>query len=139
MVDDEGVGCASMMNKLAAEAQSEWLLPLADDDLLLPGCLTTLLAHSEHADVVYAPPLVWGMPPEPYQQSPPVIPSFALISRLLWERLGGYDEEWNREEDRRLWIRALAAGARFVRADTAPAWVYRFHAGNKSLHGGVAT
>lgn len=127
------------MNLLAAEARGEWLLPLADDDLLLPRCLEALLARSEGADVVYARPLVWGQPQEPFWGIPPVIPSFALILKSLWRRLGGYDTEWVREEDRRLWIRALASGAKFVRVDDQPTWVYRFHGGNKSFHEGVAS
>jgi len=137
IVDEEGLGCAAVMNQLADAARGQWLFPLADDDLLLPGCLDTLLAASADADVVYSPPLVWGRDPAGYQLAPPIIPAPALISRELWQRLGGYDTEWNREEDRRLWIRALAAGARFVRVVSEPTWVYRFHTGNKSLNGGV--
>jgi len=35
------------MNRAAANAKGEWILPLADDDLLLPGCLETLLEHKD--------------------------------------------------------------------------------------------
>ncbi len=42
-VDDDRAGCAVTMNMLAAVAEGEWLLPLADDDLLLPGALEVLL------------------------------------------------------------------------------------------------
>jgi glycosyltransferase involved in cell wall biosynthesis len=136
LVDTDHQGCAATMNALAAEALGTWLLPLADDDLLLPGCIKALLGATGDADVVYPVPLVWGMEPGTYQQAPPAIPSLALIRRTLWERLGGYDTEWQREEDRRLWIRAMATGARFVRYDAQPTWVYRFHGANKSLHGG---
>jgi len=139
-VDERREECAVVMNRLAARAKGEWLLPLADDDLLLPGCIAELLGRSEGADVVYPPPLVWGEPSEWFTQAPPVIPSFALIRRTLWETLLGYDESRVREEDRDLWTRALAAGARFVRADAAPTWVYRLnHGGNKSFHAGVAS
>jgi len=142
LLDDARLGCASTMNTLAEEARADWLLPLADDDLILPRCMETLLAHSEDADVVYAPPLVWGLPPEAtahFFAEPPYIPSFALINKTLWRQLGGYDHEWNREEDRRFYIRALDRGARFVRADSEPTWVYRHHGGNKSYHDGVAS
>ena len=127
------------MNALAGEARAPWLLPLADDDLLLPGCLETLLAAVHDADVVYAPPLVWGVEnPWWFFDDPPKIPSFALIAKKLWDRVGGYDLEWNREEDRRFWTRAMEAGARFVKVASAPTWVYRVHAGSKSFHDGVA-
>lgn len=132
-VDLAGDGCAVTMNRLAACAEGEWVLPLADDDLILPGCLSALLRASEGADVVYSPPLVTGNEDRWwFFQAPPVIPSFALIRADLWRDLGGYDESLSREEDRDLWVKALAAGARFVRVDE-PCWVYRQHAGNKSF------
>jgi glycosyltransferase involved in cell wall biosynthesis len=137
LVDDERKGCAWAMNQLAARARGYWLLPLADDDLILPGCLTALLNRSSEGDIIYSPPFVsmngdghfWGVPPQ--------IPSFALIRRDLWMSLGGYDESLIREEDRRLWTKALEQGATFVRIPE-PLWVYRFHGGNKSYHRGIA-
>lgn len=126
-------GCAVTMNRVAERAEGEWLLPLADDDLLLPGCLEALLAHSEHADIVYSPPLVTGNEDRWwFFQAPPAIPSFALIRTQLWRDLGGYDDTLTCEEDRDLWVKALAAEATFVRVD-APCWVYRQHPGNKSF------
>jgi hypothetical protein len=138
-VDEQRDGCAVVMNRLADAAAGEWLLPLADDDLILPDCIGILLAYCDDADIVYPPPLVWGQPQEWFCQAPPVIPSFALIRASLWRDLGGYDESRIREEDRDMWIKALAAGARFVRADTRPTWVYRLnHGGNKSFNNGIA-
>lgn len=134
-IDDDRAGCAAVMNLLADHAQGLWLVPLADDDLLLPGCLASLLEHAYDADIVYAPPLVTGNEDRWwFFQSPPVIPSFALISARLWRNLGGYTETLRREEDRDLWVRALEAGATFKRVD-APCWVYRQHAGSKSFAG----
>lgn len=132
--DTRREGCSTIVNRLVERAQGEWLLPLADDDLILPGCIETLLAASEDADVVYAPPLVTGNEDRWwFFQAPPVIPSTALIRRSLWLELGGYDEGLSREEDRQLWIAALAAGARFVRVDD-PCWIYRQWSGNKSFN-----
>lgn len=136
--DPQRLGCSVMMNMLAAGAKGEWLLPLADDDLLLPRCLESLLAASADADVVYSPPLVTGNEDRWwFFQAPPVIPSCALIRASLWRDLGGYDESLKREEDRDLWVKALAAGARFVRVDDAQ-WIYRQHGGNKSFNAGAA-
>ena len=133
LLDKNGEGCAVTMNRLARRAKGEWLLPLADDDLLLPGCLEALLARSGSGDIIYAPPLVTGNEDRWwFFQEPPVIPSFALIRKQLWDDLGGYDETLKREEDRNLWVAALDAGARFVRVDE-PCWVYRQHGGNKSF------
>lgn len=137
-VDLDGEGCAVTINRLAERAAGEWLLPIADDDLLLPGCLASLLARQDDGDVIYAPPLVTGNEDRWwFFQAPPAIPSTALIRTSLWRDLGGYDESLNREEDRDLWVKALNAGARFVRVDE-PCWVYRQHGGNKSFNGGVA-
>jgi glycosyltransferase involved in cell wall biosynthesis len=133
LMDGDHEGCAVTMNKLAAEAQGDWLLPLADDDLLLPGCLHSLLAQAGEGDIIYSPPLVTGNEDRWwFFQSPPVIPSFALIRASLWRDLGGYDETRFREEDRDLWTRALAVDAKFVRVDE-PVWVYRQHEGQKSF------
>lgn len=140
-LDARREGCSVAMNRAAARANGAWFLPLADDDILLPSCLETLLpvARDNPAAIVYAPPLVWGEPQEWFTQAPPVIPSFALIPRDVWFQLGGYDERASREEDRKMWIAALAAGIPFVRADERPTWVYRLaHGGNKSFNAGVA-
>ena len=132
-IDDGGEGCATTMNRLARAAKGEWLLPLADDDLLLPGCLDQLVHASHAGDIIYAPPLVTGNEDRWwFFQEPPAIPSFALIKAELWCDLGGYNESLRREEDRDLWVKALAVDARFVRVDY-PCWVYRQHTGNKSF------
>lgn len=131
-VDHEREGCATVVNRLAEQARGEWLFLLADDDLILPRCLDTHLGVAAEADVVYAPPLVWGEPPDQFCQPPPGIPSTALIRTALWKRLGGYTPEATHLEDRDLWCRAMEKQARFVRADQAPTWVYRFHGSNKS-------
>jgi glycosyltransferase involved in cell wall biosynthesis len=138
-IDTNRDGCSRVMNRLAREAAGEWLLPLADDDLLLPGAVATLLAHSDDADIVYAPPLVWGNSDTHFWGEPPCIPSFALVRKTLWHDLGGYDETRRREEDRNLWMKAMNAGARFRKADSGPTWIYRFHGGNKSYNNGVAS
>lgn len=135
LLDAEREGCSTMCNRMVAAAQGEWLFLLADDDLALPGCLATHLEHAADADIVYAPPLVWGQKnPWWFYMAPPAIPATALIRRDLWLELGGYMEGAVREEDRKLWTAALEHDARFVRADTAPTWVYRLgHGGNKSF------
>lgn len=137
--DSEREGCSKMVNRLVAEAKGDWLFPLADDDLMLPRCLELLVGCSDEADIVYSPPLVWGRPTEWFTQAPPAIPATALVRKSLWLELGGYDEGAVREEDRKMWIKAVDAGARFVRFDTDPTWVYRHHDGNKSFNDGVSS
>ncbi len=138
-IDQEKQGCAKTMNALAAEAHGEWLLPLADDDLLLPGALHHLISASVGFDVVYPRPLVWGEDDRQFGLEPPIIPSLALIRAELWRELNGYNPALTGEEDRDFWTRALEHGAKFVCFDTAPTWVYRFWGGNKSRNNGVAS
>ncbi len=139
LLDRMRYGCAVTMNKLARAAKGEWLLPLADDDLLLPGCLENLLEATGEADVVYPPPVVEGEPLHAFVGEPPVIPSLALIRASLWKTLGGYEEDREQQEDRDFWTRALNHGARFVRYEGPSTWTYRFHKGNKSRNDGVAS
>lgn len=133
LVDVEREGCAAIVNQLARLAQGEWLFLLADDDLLLPGCLEAHLAVSAEADIVYGPPEVEGEDGTQFRGSPPNIPSTALIRRSMWGRCGGYDERLPSVEDRDFYERAMRRDrfARFVRLEER-LWVYRFHGGNKS-------
>ena len=144
-LDRDGEGNSVTVNKIVARAAGEWLLPLGDDDLLCPGALDTLLAHTDGADIVWARPLVWGnRSPHLTRGQPPCIPSFALIKHRVWRELGGYDEQAVREEDRGLWTRAINAGAVFRLVEQGPTWIYRFHSPesghqNKSYNGGHAS
>ena len=75
LVDRERRGCSWAMNQLAAQAHGEWLLPLADDDLILPRCLYSLLERSSEGDVIYSPPLVSRNGSQHFFGAPPEIPS----------------------------------------------------------------
>ena len=135
LLDTERAGCSATYNRLAEEAKAEWLFILADDDLMLPGCLYQHLKHSSNADIVYAPPLVWGEAPQQFCGVHPTIPAVALIRTELWRSLGGYGVGLVEQEDRDFYQRAVQASARFVRFVDGPTWVYRFHlgsVGNKS-------
>jgi len=137
-IDKDRLGCARIVNGLAERAKGEWLLIVADDDLILPRCLEVMLEYADDADVVYSPPLVWGNDSKHFFGEPPYIPSFGLIYMDLWREIGGYREDAIREEDRKFWIEALRLGAKFVKCNY-PTWVYRFHGGNKSYANGVAS
>lgn len=134
--DNAREGCSATYNRLARMAEGEWLFILADDDLMFPRCLETHLAASAEADIVYAPPLVWGEPASQFCLTRPApIPAVALIRAALWEQIGGYDEKLVEREDQGFYERADAARARFVRTADSPTWAYRFHegsVGNKS-------
>jgi hypothetical protein len=131
-LDEDGVGCARMVNGLASAAAGDWLFLIADDDIMLPRCLELLVGASGQGPVVYSPPLVWGEDAAQFRSTPPNIPSSALIGTEFWRKLGGYNEDLSQAEDNEFWRRAEQRGITFVRFDTAPTWVYRFHGDNKS-------
>jgi predicted glycosyltransferase involved in capsule biosynthesis len=54
-----------------------------------------------------------------------------LISKKLWDDLGGYDVARTQCEDFDFFERAMGVGAVFHRL-SEQTWVYRFHGGNKS-------
>ena len=125
-MDRQHKGCSWAVNQGVEKARGEFLLVFPDDDIMLPPCLEMLLARIDEGDIIYSPPLVrqgignhfWGEPPE--------IPSFGLMRKSLFLELGGYDEDAKREEDRKLWTKALEAGKTFVRIER-PLYVYGFH------------
>ena len=82
LVDEEKAGFARTMNRAAREAQGEWLLPFCDDDLMLPGCIQSLVDNCEDADIVYPRPLVWGEDPSQFCQEPPTIPAVVPLLRV---------------------------------------------------------
>jgi glycosyltransferase involved in cell wall biosynthesis len=127
--DTERHGCSVTVNELVRAAAGEYLFLLADDDMLLPGCLEHHLR--ERADVVYSPPLVWGEDSAQFHGGPPNIPSSSLIKASTWRALGGYDERRQGTEDMDFYQRALERQASFVRIEY-PCWIYRFHGANKS-------
>jgi GT2 family glycosyltransferase len=130
-----------MRNRLASLAETEWLLPLDDDDLLDPDCVETLLAHSEEADVVYPWCRVEGRDdffvvnklfhaPSLHLQN--YIPVTALVRRDFWRMLAGYRpvplEDWD------MWRRAELHGGRFVCVPEC-LWNYRFIEGINEFQG----
>ena len=74
------VHCAKMQNALLASVTTEWTMRLADDDLLLPEHIATLMPYfDEAADVIYS----WdasGNRPKWNARSPRSPPPAATIS-----------------------------------------------------------
>lgn len=126
LLDKDRRGCSWTTNRLAEKAKGAWLFILADDDLLLPGCLEHLLTSVQSAGVIYSPPMVWGEDRGQFWGEPPGIPACALISAALWRQVGGYNQELKQVEDGDLWARMDQRGAIFRRVADQPTWVYRF-------------
>jgi glycosyltransferase involved in cell wall biosynthesis len=132
MEDSEREGPQTIRNRLATSSESDWLLPLDDDDLLDPDCVEVLLAAAEGADIVYPFCRVEGRDDfyvvnklwnERSLFLQPFIPVTALIRRDFFEMLGGYRNV--PLEDYDLFKRAALHGARFVCVPEV-VWSYRF-------------
>ncbi len=123
IVRTEGTGPSGARNKGAACAERHWLLFLDDDDELLPGAEEFLHAARLIADgvglicaaasvctgaatTVERPKAVAGLPDAPRLSS--IAGSF-LVSKHVFDRVGGYDEQLRFGENTDLIIRCAAA------------------------------
>ncbi|MBI3936407.1 MAG: glycosyltransferase family 2 protein [Betaproteobacteria bacterium] len=129
-VDYERAGVVATTNRLCGFARGDRILPIADDDLLLPECLEKLEGGGPPDAIVYSEMRVEGEWWPPVGPDPQTLPSTALIPTELWHRLGGY-RVTQRPEDQDFWQRAREAGTRFCYVPDVT-WVYRFWGGNIS-------
>jgi glycosyltransferase involved in cell wall biosynthesis len=147
VVDSEREGTGATLNKLWPGVKTEWVAVLADDDLIDPHHLQTLLGmaslveYEGQAHIVYSYCRVTGRkdgwnPNRPFsawgvRQGTHPIPATALIRRSLIERVGGWRDPEEGYEDQDFWKRALDVEARFVCVRRIT-WTYRFHGQNVS-------
>lgn len=137
-VDEAREGPSVIRNRLAAASNTDWLLPLDDDDVLHdPDCVELLLAASDGADVVYPWCHVEGSTWSPNRLFRAktlgqfnYIPVTALISKAMWEKVGGWRPAPH-SEDWIFWRDCLQAGARFVCVPEV-LWTYRIGAAGTS-------
>ena len=142
-LDYPHAGNIANLNALARHADDagcDWLMPLADDDLLSPEHLATLA--SAGGDVRYSHCDVEGRDWNPNRPFDPeslrrgnYIPATALIRTSLARDLGWWREDAAHGfEDWRFWLDALDAGAQFTCIPVVT-WRYRFLGNNLSLGG----
>ena len=138
-IDYGRVGGQKTMNDLIRAATTEWVAPIADDDLMYPQYLERLLANSEGADMVYSWCAVTGgragwdlcQPFDPDRlRRQPYIPATVLLRKSVWEELNGYSEV-EVCEDYAFQIKMLDAG-KVIRNVPEVLWEYRFHGRNIS-------
>jgi len=134
--DYQREGLSATRNRaVRAVPDVEWLAFLDDDDLFDKDHLETLAAASGDADIVYSDYQTIGLPRSCKRPIGPFdlsrlragnyIPATALVSRELFDRLGGFRsnvalEDWD------FWLRAAELGARF-RFVNKKTWSYRLH------------
>ncbi len=129
-------GLSSARNAAIAEARGSYILPLDADNRLRPNFVRAaveLLDQEPGVAVVHGDRQLFGastdliVVPE-YDISKMLggnyVDACALYRRLVWEEIGGYDEEMSGFEDWEFWIRAGSRGWRF-RHLPMPALDYR--------------
>jgi hypothetical protein len=136
-VDHERRGPGAVRNELAACVETEWLLCVDDDDLLLSHYLEVVRPELEHADVVYTSWYLTGAPdPQPLDRFDPdvlriqnFIPVTAAVRTSSFRAVGGFRDV--PLEDHDLWLRLLDAGARFTYVPVV-CWRYRRQPGSRT-------
>lgn len=134
LLDAKRKGAAAMMNIMLEQTDAEWVVPLADDDILYPNFVERLLEDSVGADVVYPWCKVIGRSKHPnwnpnrlfnaaQLRQGNYIPSTTLIRRSAVVEVGGWPDVVC--EDHALWIKMLDAGKKFCCVPEI-LWEYRF-------------
>jgi hypothetical protein len=144
--DVEHIGTIAALEILMAQVETEWFVPLADDDLIDPT-FVQLLAAAVHDDVDVVWPLCRVEGTYPWWDGISVfdadllrednyIPGTAAIRTSLFREVGGYRTPPDQpHEDWDLWRRMLDKGARF---ECVPVrcWTYRFGPWPRRSYGG---
>lgn len=137
-IDYARVGGAKMLNNLISQATTEWIVPLADDDILYPNFIERLVSEAGDADMIYPWCEVTGTRknwnPNSHLdierlRTDNYIPATVLIRRSTWEELGGYPDVVC--EDHAMWVKMIEAG-KTIKCLPEVLWEYRFHGRNIS-------
>lgn len=137
-IDYERVGGAKTLNKLIDAANTEWIAPLADDDLFYPRYIEALLTNADDADMIYPWCQVTGTrngwnPNSLFDverlRVGNYIPATVLLRKSAWEKLGGYPEVVC--EDHAMWLKMIDANMK-IKCFPEILWQYRFHGSNIS-------
>ena len=141
-VDWSRRGTVATYNQIGAQVQTEWMMCLADDDLLDPHHLETVSAavQDPEVDVVSTYCRSTGDGYDGYNQpfshdllqKESIVAGTALVRTALWQEIGGLPEGW--AHDWFFWRWLSEKGAHFI---TLPevTWTYRFHGHNLSREG----
>ncbi len=135
-VDFEREGTSKTLNKLIAEANTEWIAPLCDDDVFYPNYIERLVVEAGDADMIYPWANIINRDWNPNSHFDPerllyenYIPATVLIRKSVWEELGGYPDHIC--EDWMMWIKMVQAGKK-IKCLPEILWEYRFHGKNIS-------
>lgn len=128
-LDRQRLGPASIRNALVAQADTEYVAFLDDDDVIYPTYLERLSPHLADADVVYS----WcdtnfgANLAKPFDadrlRQYNFVPVTTIVRTELFRQVGGFPTDVA-HEDHALWLRLLDIGARFCCVPER-LWCYR--------------
>ena len=133
--DTDREGPSVVRNRLVGSSETDWILPLDDDDTLDPDYVEVIQPHlTDDVDVVYSWCRVEGLPDwtpnrlfnDALLLKGNFIPVTACVRKSLWEEVGGWPEPPDRAqpgEDWEFWKLCLGAGAVFKLVPEV-LWVY---------------
>lgn len=147
VVYQKNAGVAYARNKGVSLASGRYILCLDADDKLDPRFLETLVPtihRKRDLGIVYAGlaiinahnrlqrcqwPIAFDWDVQSKGGIPPsnAIPSAALYRREMWERSGGYKQEYAPGEDCEFWVRGLSVGYAAEHVTDEPLYLYRWH------------
>jgi glycosyltransferase involved in cell wall biosynthesis len=146
------LGVANSRNRGIARATGDYVVCLDADDWLEPGYVETLYQaleadralgvaytglrqHFDSGDSsvgAWPPSFDFEVMARPGVPPPNTIPCAAMFRRRMWERAGGYRQQYAPGEDVEFWLRGLSIGFDAKRITDEPLFNYRAHAGSAS-------
>lgn len=115
LVVDEPKGPSFARNRGVEAARTPWVWFLDDDDIPVPGGLEWLAPYLETSDVIVGE-LIVGTDKE-LRMAKGLYTSALLVRPDVFQRAGGFDESLRWAEERDLFTRLEAAGARIARVE----------------------
>jgi glycosyltransferase involved in cell wall biosynthesis len=137
VVSRPALGAAAARNHGAARASGDHLAFLDADDVWPPDRLELLLAGIGDAEIVFGSEQRFRDPDG--ELDPParaLMATTALIARPAWDRLGGFDEQWEMGEFMDWLLRARESGLRETSID-ATVLHRRIHGANQTANKGL--
>ena len=135
-VDKIREGPATVCNRLVngLDPSYEWVAFVDDDDIIFPDHISTLVAASDGADVIYSDCELYGYTKNWVTREFNIkeimvenyIPVTVLIRRSMFEKAEGFQatRKHPADEDFNLWLKCHELGAKFVFVPKVT-WLYR--------------
>lgn len=152
VIFQENKGVAAARNLGVELAKSPFIICLDADDLLAPEYiqlvraallsdrslgvaytgLTMLWENGQQTKGAWPPEFSWESQATPHVPPSNCVPCAAAFRRSMWQRAGGYRQEYAPGEDAEFWTRGLSLGFTAKRVTEEGLFIYRLHGGSAS-------